>query len=148
MSITKQRLSDDIKAAMKAKDNETRDILRMIKNEIDVAEKNALKEFDETEVIGVVNKYKKTVQDQIDEGTRVGRTENVEKFNKEMEVVLRYLPQQLTEQEIRDLIASVIAEKGFAGKQDLGKVMGIVSPQTKGKADGKLVNKIVVELLG
>lgn len=148
MSVTKQKINDDIKTAMKNKDVFKRDILRMIKNEIEVAEKTALRELSEEEVVTAVNRYKKTVQDQIDEAVKNQRTENLENFNKELEVVLYYLPKQLSEQEIRKIVQDVINENGFNGKKDIGKVMKIISPKTKGAADGKLVNKIVVELLG
>ena len=65
-----------------------------------------------------------------------------------MGILLQYLPAQLSEDEIRELVKNTIAKLGAAGPQDLGKVMGALVPQTKGKADGNLVSKIVKELLG
>lgn len=76
-----------------------------------------------------------------------GRKEQAEKEKKEMEILLPYLPTQLSEDEIREFVKEAIAKTGAAGPQDLGKVMGILAPQTKGKADGALVSKIVKELL-
>ncbi len=77
-----------------------------------------------------------------------GRKEQAEKEKQEMEMLLSYLPVQLSEDEIRQLVESAITKTGAVGSQDLGKVMGALVPQTKGKADGALVSKIVKELLG
>ena len=77
-----------------------------------------------------------------------GRKEQAEKEKQEMEILLFYLPAQLSGDEIRQLVKDAIAKVGSAGPQDLGKVMGVLAPQTKGKADGNLVSKIVKELLG
>ncbi|MNB94542.1 glutamyl-tRNA(Gln) amidotransferase subunit E [compost metagenome] len=133
---------------MKEKDTFKRDILRLVKNQIETAEKEALREYSEEEVIEVVTKYRKTVKEQIDDATVAGRLEKVEAFQNELEIVMKYLPEQLSEQEIRDIVSTIVKENGFSGKQDLGKTMGLVTKQTKGKADGKFVNKIVVEILG
>jgi uncharacterized protein len=76
-----------------------------------------------------------------------GRKEQAEKERQELEILLPYLPVQLLEEEIRQLVKDTIAKVGAAGPQDLGEVMGALVPQTKGKADGNLVNKIVKELL-
>ena len=77
-----------------------------------------------------------------------GRKEQAEKERQEMEMLLPYLPAQLSEDEVRQLVKETIAKVGAAGPHDLGKVMGMLTPQTKGKADGNLVSRIVKELLG
>lgn len=77
-----------------------------------------------------------------------GRKEQAQREKQEMEILLPYLPAQLSEDEIRQLAKDAIVKIGAAGPQDLGKVMGVLAPQTKGKADGALVSKIVKELLG
>ena len=79
--------------------------------------------------------------------TKGGRQEQAEKERQEMEILLPYLPTQLSEEEIRKLVKDTIAKVGATGPQDLGKIMGALAPQTKGKVDGNLVSKIVKELL-
>lgn len=79
---------------------------------------------------------------------RGGRKEQAEKERKEMEILLPYLPAQLSEDEIRKLVQDAVEKVGAESLQDIGRVMGILAPQTKGKADGVFVNKIVKELLG
>jgi Uncharacterized conserved protein len=144
MSETKQRIENDIKEAMKNKDNVTRDILRMIKNEINKVEVNSRKELSEQEVIDAINRYKKIVQDQINEAKN---EEHIQKFTNELNVVMKYLPKQLTEEEVTNIIKEIISVNGYEGKKDMGKVMKELSPKIKGAFDGKKANQIVIELL-
>ena len=84
----------------------------------------------------------------MEEFSKAKRPDKVQELEEEVTILMEYLPQQLTEGEIRELAKEIIAETGAQGPKDLGKVMGVISPKTKGRADGKLVNQIVRELLG
>lgn len=99
------------------------------------------------ELQDVVSSEVKKRREAVEGFEKGGRKEQAEKEMKEMEILLPYLPAQLSEDEIRQLVKDVIVKIGAAGPQDLGKVMGMLAPQTKGKADGALVSKIVRELL-
>ena len=87
-------------------------------------------------------------KDSLEEFKKGGRDDLVEKTEEEIKVLLAYLPEQLDEGEIRSLVKAAIEETGAASPKDMGKVMKALMPKTKGKADGKLVNNIVKEMLG
>lgn len=145
----KDRLAEDMKAAMKAKDaGKVRlSVIRMARAAIKNAEIDKKKDFGDPEVIEILAKEVKMRRDAIAEFEKADRRDQVETLNQEIAILMEYLPQQLTEEEIRQLAREVIAQVGAQGPKDLGKVMGAITPKTKGRADGKLVNQIVRELL-
>jgi uncharacterized protein len=144
----KQQLTEDMKTAMKAKDKVRLSIIRMIKNEIDKREIDTRKELTEAEAIEAVTSYKKVVSQQLEYAVNANEQERIDEFNYELQVVNQYLPQQLTEDEVKKIVQSLIDVNGFSGVKDKGALMKVLMPEVKGKADGKLVSDVVSQLLG
>ena len=146
----KERLVEDMKVAMKAKEEGkvSLSVIRMARAAIKKAEIEKQMEFNDAQVIEVLAKEVKQRRDAIVEFSKANRPDKVKALEEEISVLMEYLPQQLSEGEIRQLAQEIIAEVGAQGPKDLGKVMGKITPKTKGRADGKLVNQIVRELLG
>lgn len=146
----KDRLVEDMKVAMKAKEEgKVRlSVIRMARAAIKNAEIDKKTEFDDQQVIEILAREVKMRRDSIVEFEKANRPDTVKALEEEISILMEYLPQQLSEGEIRQLVQETIAEVGAQSPKDLGKVMGKVSPKTKGRADGRLVNQIVRELLG
>ena len=141
----------DIKEAMKSHDKETLSTLRFLKSAIDLFKIN--NKMDRTEspnddtVIEVVSKQVKTHKESIEEFKKAGRDDLVENLLKEVQILSKYLPKQLSEDEVRSKIDEVISSIEATSIKDMGKVMKELTPIFKGKADMKLVNTIVKEKL-
>ena len=141
----------DIKEAMKSHDKETLSTLRFLKSAIDLFKTN--NKMDRTEspnddtVIEVVSKQVKTHKESIEEFKKAGRDDLVENLLKEVQILSKYLPEQLSEDEVRSKIDEVISSIEATSIKDMGKVMKELTPLFKGKADMKLVNTIVKEKL-
>ena len=146
----KDRLTEDMKAAMKAgvEGKLKLSVIRMVRATIKNSEIDKKKDLDDNEVIEVLAREVKLRRDAIVEFEKGNRPDMVETLYQEIAFLLEYLPQQLTEEEIRQLAQEIVAQVGAQGPKDLGKVMGAITPKTKGRADGKIVNQIVRELLG
>jgi uncharacterized protein YqeY len=147
MSI-KQQLTEDMKTAMRAKDRTLLGIIRMVKNEIDKREIDTRKELTDAEAIDAITSYKKVVNQQLEYAIQANNQERIDEFNNELEVVSSYLPKQLSEQEVEEVIQALINANGFSGVKDKGNLMKLLMPEVKGKADGKLVSDLVAKLLG
>lgn len=145
----KDRLTEDMKTAMKAKEEGKLrlSVIRLARAAIKNAEIDKKKEFGDAEVIEILAREVKMRRDAIVEFEKANRPDMVATLQQEIDILFDYLPQQLTADEIRRLASDVIAQVGAQSPKDLGKVMGALTPQTKGRADGKLVNQIVRELL-
>ncbi|RXT14829.1 GatB/YqeY domain-containing protein [Ammoniphilus sp. CFH 90114] len=142
------KLNDELKQAMKDKDKLKLSVIRMVKSSIKNEEINQQgKELTEDQVLTLVNRELKQRRDSLQEFENAGREDLAEQTRAEIEVLLTYLPTQLTEEEIRQIVQESVEQVGATSKKDLGKVMGAIMPKVKGKADGNLVNKIVQELL-
>ena len=137
----------DIKVAMKAQEKDRLLALRTLHSEIKNLELIEQKELNDANVAGVVAKAIKQRMESIEQFKAANRNDLVEKEQAQADIYKKYLPAQLTKEEIEAIVAAAIAEAGAQGKQDLGKVMKIVMPQVKGRADGKLVNEIVAQKL-
>jgi uncharacterized protein YqeY len=138
-----------MKAAMKEKEagKERLSVIRMTRAAIKNAEIERRKELSDDEIIQVLAKEVKQRKDSIPEYQKANREDIVAKLEKEIEILQEYLPQQLTEVELRAIITEIIAQTGAAGINDIGKVMGAVMPKVTGRSDGKLVNQLVRQLL-
>jgi len=143
----KERLKEDMKAALKAKDKEKLSVIRMLHSLIKNAEIDKRGELTDEEIISLLMKYAKQRRESIELYEKGGRQDLVEKERRELQIVESYLPKQMSEEEIRELVAKVIEEVGASSPKDIGKVMQAVMPKVKGRADGSLVNRIVRELL-
>ncbi|MBQ1941365.1 MAG: GatB/YqeY domain-containing protein [Anaerovibrio sp.] len=146
MSI-KDTLTNDMKEAMKAKEKDRLAVIRMVRGAIKQIEIDSKKELDDEAVIGVISKEVKMRKDSVEEFKKGGREDLVAKTEAEIAVLMPYLPQQLSEDEIRSLVQAAVEQVGASSPKDMGKVMGVLMPKVKGRADGKLVNTIVKEAL-
>ena len=147
MASIKERLEDDIRAAMRSRNQERLDALRFLKSQIQMVEKNGLKELDEAGVVDVVAKQAKDRRESIQMFGDGGRVDLVAKEQAALAVLQEYLPEQLTGDALEALARQVIADTGASGPSDRGKVMGRIMPQVRGKADGSEVNAVVARLL-
>jgi uncharacterized protein YqeY len=143
----KDRLLSDMRTAMKQRDSERKSVLSMARAAVLQIEKDKKIELDDQGVIEVIAKEIKSRREAIELFKQGGRQDLVDKNEREIEILSEYLPPQLSEAEIRKLIQEIIAKTGAAGMKDMGKVMGAVMPQVKGKADGGTVNRLVNEML-
>ena len=143
----RQRLQDDTTAAMRSGDALRRDVLRMVQNTIYNIEKAKHVTLTEDEVLGVVTKEVKTRRESVDAFRKGGREDLAAKEEAEIAILNDYLPQQLTDDELRALVDEAVAESGATGARDLGKVMGILSPRIRGRADGKTASGMVAQAL-
>jgi uncharacterized protein len=137
----------DIKVAMKAQEKDRLLALRTLHSEIKNMEIIEQKEMSDGNVAGVVARAIKQRMESIEQFKAANRNDLVEKEQAQADIYKKYLPAQLTKEEIEAIVTSAIAEAGAQGKQDMGKVMKIVMPQVKGRADGKLVNETVAQKL-
>lgn len=146
MSI-KETLMQDLKAAMKDKDTIRKNTVTMIRSAILQFEKDNLTELDEEGVMEIIAKELKKRRDVLPEYEKSGREDLIADIQREIEILLAYLPKQLTKEELEVIVTEAIAETGAASMKDMGKIMGVVMPKVKGRADGKMINAIVKEKL-
>lgn len=142
-----ERLNADMKQAMKDKDKTKLSVIRMIKSALQNEQIKSGKELTEDEVLSVLNRERKQRKDSLQEFIKAGRDDLVAAVEAELEVLATYMPEQLSEEELKKIVQQVIAETGATSKKEMGKVMSAIMPRVKGKADGALVNKLVQELL-
>lgn len=148
--MTKQELRDELKKAMFAKDTIKTSVLRMVLSAVGYYEINkggAGYEATEEDVLTVLQKEAKQHRDSIEQFRTGGRQDLVDNETKELEILQKYLPALMSEEEIRKLVADAIKQTGAKTPAEMGKVMGALMPKTKGKADGSLVSRIVREEL-
>ncbi|AAR36483.1 GatB/YqeY domain-containing protein [Geobacter sulfurreducens] len=145
--MLRDRLNEEMKAAMKARDEVRLSAIRLVRSSVKNREIEARRELSEQEVTEVVSSLVKQRRESIRMFGEAGRTDLVEKEERELQVLLGFLPQQLTREEIGGLVASAIAETGAQGVKDMGRVMKALMPHVAGRADGSLVSAIVKEQL-
>jgi len=143
----KQKLLNDLVAAMKNQDKETLSVLRMVKGAIQLEEVNKKSELTDDDFVGVVSKQIKTRKESIAEFEKAGRTDLVEQTTKEIEILNKYMPEQLSEEEILKVIDEAFDTVNPQAQSDMGKLMGFVTPKLKGKADMSFVSKTIKEKL-
>jgi hypothetical protein len=143
----KDRLMTDLKQAMKDKDSIKKDIVQMVRAGVLQIEKDQKIEADDAVVTQVISKEIKKLSDVIPDFEKGGRDDLIAEANKKIEILKAYLPEQLSAEEIADIVKAAIAETGAASPKDMGKVMGAVTGKTKGRADNKLVSQLVKEAL-
>jgi hypothetical protein len=135
MTMLKQRLQSDMKAAMKAGDKRRLGVIRLINAAVKQREVDERIELDDSQVLAVLDKMVKQRRDSIAQYDHAGRNDLAEQERFEIEVCQDYLPQPLSADEIASLIDGAIAETGAAGMKDMGKVMGILKPRVQGRGD-------------
>jgi len=147
--MLKDKLNEDMKAAMIAKNVDKLSTIRMLKSAIQYAEiqKGAGYTATDEDILEVIGREVKKRRESIELYEKGNRQELADKEKQELELLQTYLPEQLSEDEIRLIVKSTIESTGSTSMQDMGKLMGALMPQIKGKADGNLVNKIIRETL-
>ena len=143
-----ERLIEDLKKAMRQKDDLRRSTIRFVRSAIGYEEIAQQKPLDDAGVVSVLSRLARQHQESIAQFKLGNRPDLVAKEEAELAIVREYLPQQLTLQEITQFVQQAIAESGAKGPAELGKVMGNLMPKVKGRADGSQVSRIVRELLG
>ena len=144
----KETLNNDIKTAMKAKDKETLAVLRMIKTAVQAAEIDKKEELNAEEELTILAREAKQRRESLAEFVKAGRDELVAKTEAEIEIVERYLPKQLSVEEVKEVIATVAEKIGATTQKEFGKLMGAVIQELKGKADGNVIKEQVKVHLG
>ncbi|MDZ4183353.1 MAG: GatB/YqeY domain-containing protein [Desulfuromonadales bacterium] len=139
----KEQLDAAMKDAMRAKDSLTLNAIRMVKTAIKNKEIELITQLDDQGVIGVMSTLAKQRKESAVAFREGNRLELAEKEEKELQVILTFLPQQMDEAEIKAIIEEVVAEVGATSAKDMGKVMKILTPKTTGRADGRLVSELV-----
>ena len=143
----KERLREEVTAAMRSGDALRRDTLRMAQNAIYNAEKRDRREYAEDEVAVILTKEVKTRRESIEAFEKGGRPDLVAKEQAEIEILSGFLPQALSAADLDILVAEAIATTGAASPRDMGKVMGWLSPRTRGRADGRVLSGLVTAAL-
>ena len=141
----KERLFDDLKTAMKEKDAIKKEVIQMVRAGVLQVEKdNKIESLDDSGVLTVISKEIKKLKDVLPDFEKAGRQDLIDK---KVEVLDAYLPEQMSEDEINEVISAVINEVGAVSMKDMGKVMGAVKGKTAGRADNKTVSDLVKKAL-
>ena len=146
MSLFNQ-INEDIKTSMKNKDAFKLSVIRMVKGAMQLEVINKKRDLNDDEVIAIIAKQIKMRKDSIEEFKKASRDDLVEKTQKEVDILVTYMPEQLSEEEINKVIDEVFEIVKPTSMKDLGMIMKEISPKDKGKADMGLVNKIIKEKL-
>lgn len=147
MSELKQQITNEMKAAMRAKDKERLKTIRMMLAELKRIEVDERIELDDTRVLAVLDKMSKQRRDSIAQFEEAARMDLADAERQELEVIKTFLPQPLTDEEIAALVKSAAEQSGAQSMQDMGKIMGILKPQVQGRADMGTISKLVKEHL-
>ena len=142
LSLSEQIMSD-MKEAMKARDKVRLNTVRMIKSALMNEKIKAGHDLTAEEELTVLSREKKQREESIDEFTKANRKDLADETKQELAIVESYLPKQMTEEELNQAVSSAIAEVNAQGKSDFGKVMKVLMPKIKGKADGKAASNVV-----
>ncbi len=143
----KDRLTADFKEAMKAHDDVRKNTINLARAAVKQYEVDNRVELDEQGIIDILTKQVKMRKDALSDFEKAGRTDLVDAYNKEIEILMAYLPKQLTIEEITEIVLAAKEELGITDKSGMGKLMGAVMPKVKGLADGNDVKKVVQSVL-
>lgn len=143
----KEKLMADLKLAMKNKDVVRKNTVQMVRSAILQYEKDNKTELDDDGVIDVIAKELKQRRDSLPEFEKSGRDDLIDNLKQEMDVLMKYLPEQLSEDELAAIIKTAIDETGASSVRDMGKIMGIVTAKTKGRADAKMIGAMAKKML-
>lgn len=148
--MSKEQLQKELKESMLARDELRTSVLRMLLSAInyyEIQKGGAGYNATDEDIMSVIQTQVKQRKDSIEQFKAGQRPELAEKEEKELQILMKYMPQQMSEDEIRNLVKEAITQTGVSSMQDFGKIMGALMPKVKGKADGNLVSKIVKEEL-
>ena len=144
----KDKLKEDLKTAMKEKDSIRKNVVQLIKAGVLQVEKDKQVTLDDDGVLDVIAKQLKQRRDSLPDYEKSGREDLIAQLKREMDILMEYLPAQLTEEELTELVKEAVAQTGASSVKDMGKIMAAVMPKAKGRADGREINRIARELLG
>ncbi len=148
--MTKQDLQQQLKESMLARSELRTSVLRLLLSSInyyEIQKGGAGYSASEEDIISVIGSQAKQRRDSIEEYKKANRPELADKEQKELEILQTYMPEQMGEEEIKKLVSEAVSQTGASTIQDMGKVMGILMPKVKGKADGSLVSNLVKQAL-
>lgn len=144
----REQLANDFKEAMKAKNEIEKNTVNLARAAIKQYEVDNREELDDEGIMAILTKQVKMRKDALSDFEKAGRADLLESYNKEIEILMRYLPKQLTKEEIAEIVKKTATDLSIdGGKQNLGKLIGAVMPKVKGLADGNMVKSIVEEFL-
>jgi len=144
----KDKLASDFKEAMKARDEIRKNTINLARAAIKQYEVDKREELDEQGILAILSKQVKMRKDALADFERAGRTDLADAYNAEIQVLMEYLPEQLSEDKVAEIVKSTAMEMGIErGKQNMGKLMGVVMPKVKGNCDGSVVRKIIEDFL-
>ncbi len=143
----KEKLMEDMKAAMKEKDLVKKNTIQFVRAAILQVEKDNKVVLEDDGIIEILAKEVKKRKDSLPEFEKSGRQDLIDTLNREIEIILAYLPKQLTKEELTVIVKEAVEAIGAKDMKDIGKIMGYVLPKIKGVGDGKTVNEIAKELL-
>ena len=143
----KDQLNDDLKAAMRSGDEPRKNAVRLLLAAVKQVEIDQRVTLDDAGISGVLQKEAKGRRESIADAHKAGRADLVAGYETELRIIESYLPRQLTRDELVEMAKTAIAEAGATDAKQIGAVMKLLTPRTKGQADGKLVSEIVRELL-
>ena len=147
MSKLQQRINEDVKTAMRSKDKQRLGVLRLITAAFKQKEVDERIELDDTMVLAIMNKMTKQIRDSIDQFEKAGRDDLAAKEAFELKIIQEYLPAQLTEDEISQIIAECVEASGAESAKDMGEVMGLLKPRLQGRAEMGKVSGLVKQQL-
>ena len=143
----KERILNDLKEAMKQKDKELLSVIRMVKGAIQMEEIAKKKELNDDEVITIISKQIKTRKESIVEFEKAGRDDLKNQTQSEIDILMRYMPEQMSEEEVLKVIDQAFETVKPTSMKDMGKLMGMITPQVRGKADMGFANKTIKDRL-
>ncbi len=145
--MIKDKLLEDMKTAMKEKDTIRKDAIQMVRAAVLQFEKDNKTELEDDGVIEIIAKEVKRYRDVLPDYEKSGREDLISEVNRKIEILMPYLPAQLSEQEIKEIVQQVINETSATSMRDMGKVMAVIMPKVKGRCDGRVVNQVIKEYL-
>lgn len=148
MSKLKEQLQNDLKEAMKNKENFRRDTIRLVNSAIKQIEVDERKELSDEDVQAILKKAAKQREEAITQYKAGGREDLAENESKELEIIMSYLPKQLSDEELKSELLKIKEEVGASSPKDMGKIMGVATKKLGSVADGKRISACVKEILG
>lgn len=142
----KEKLAEDLKSSMKNKDVVRKNTVQLVRTAILQVEKDKKVTLEDEDILEVIAKQLKQRKDSLPEYEKSGREDLISQLKQEMEVLMEYLPEQLSEEELRPIVEETVREVGAESMKDMGKVMAAVMPKVKGRADGKAISEIAKSL--
>ena len=144
----KEQLLEDMKTAMREKDVLRKNSVQMVRAAVLQVEKDNRVTLEDDGILEVIAKEVKKRRDSLTEFEKSGRQDLIDNLKVEIDILLKYLPQQLTEEELEIIVKDAVNETGASSPKDIGKVMQAVMPKVKGRADGKMINQILKKIIG